>query len=191
MKTQPRFLLISLALVSLLLVCVSILYLCKKEHTYKPHPIRPGNFPQILIAPAGAVSLDHSETSIPKQSPFAYTLTFIANDPYPSKDTCNFIETHLKSNGFQRLNYHLMNPDVPSEFPNVMLYQFYQKTGKLDESTKEKCRSPRPEGGNQPIRWMEDWLNKNNEHVCIDGGYIPLTDEEFPPAIEDKMDLSK
>jgi len=192
MKTRMKLLkLLLLIFIGLPFLAYACLYLARKHNTYKPNPVRPKDFPRILVAPEGAISLDYSAPSNSLRASRTYRISFIIDDPYPSEKTRNFMERHLRANGWQHLKYHLMNPDVPSEYPNVLLYKFYRDTNKLNEYTKEKCRAPKPKGRDWPLKWMEDWLSKNDERIDIFFEYVPFTDEKDVPDAEENVDLNR
>jgi len=147
-----------LVFVGLATVCgIWYLYKYNKPAPYKPNPIRPQDFPEILIPPDGAVSIDYSSPSNSDLPPHTYSLSFQVHDPYPSDKTRNFIEEHLRSKGWKRLNYDLMNPHVPTEYPPI-LYDLLQATNSLEKYKKEDDKY---------ITWMEDWVNEQEESISV------------------------
>lgn len=188
MKTHTKLFSVLLVFVGLLFLACAIWHLIEKYNTYKPNPIRPKDFPEILVAPEAAVSLDYSTPLNSKRAPHTYSLSFIVYDRYPSEKTRNFVKEHLKLNGWQRLNYHLLNPEVPIEYPNVLLYELYRDA---NASEKERCQAPKPTGGDWPLRWMENWLSKNDEHIDIIFEYVPLDGEKHAPPTEENLDLNR
>ena len=167
MKKSIKFVVILTASIAV----VISLYLIKKEKVYKRHPIRPVDFPEILIAPEWAVSLNHSTPSNTRRVPDTYGLNFIVHDPFPSEDTRNFIKEHLSSKGWLRLNYHLQNPQVPLSLGPLGL------------------KWPKRKGENKewPIYWMEDWLSKDDESIKVICAYGRLNKNE-PNSFE--LDLN-
>ena len=147
---------ILLVFVVLVVVC-SFWYLYNEPTPYKPNPIRPKEFPEILVPPDSAVSIDYSVPSDSGRAPHTYSLSFQVHDPYPSDKTRNFIEEHLRSKSWKRLNYDLMNPHVPTEYPPI-LYDLLQATNSLEKYKKEDIKY---------IMWMEDWVNEQDERISV------------------------
>ena len=160
MKDRRKLALILLILVAISCLVCAIWHLMVKPEIYQPNLIRPKDFPEILIVPESVQKVDYRSSS----TVGAYSVTFIVHDPYPSEETQTFIKKHLKSHGWQRLNYHLLNPDVPASCTPLL-----------------RIKWPRPEGrkGDQPVRWMEDWLNANNESISVDCTYALLNENEL------------
>lgn len=173
MKKSIKLPLALLVFLSFLCLMAAIWHIRSKQDVYVPNPIRPEDFPEILVAPEGAVSLDYSTPSNSKRAPHTYRLIFIIHDPYPSQSTWHFIKEHLRSNGWKHLKYHLLNPDVPAEYPNVLLYSLYKDTNKLDEYKKDKP--------GWLLTGMEDWLNKNDENISFFWQYKRLNKQVFDP----------
>jgi len=162
MKKSIKLLVILSISIALCCLVVIRLYSTTKEKVYKRHPIRPVDFPEILIAPEWAVSLNHSTPSNTQRMPNTYGLTFIVHTPFPSEDTRNFIKEHLSSKGWHRLNFHLLNPQVPISLGPLGL-EWPKRKGEKKE---------------WPIYWMEDWLSKNEESISVNCAYGRLNKNE-------------
>lgn len=183
MTKLMKVLLILCVLVVTVCSAVAIWYMRRQHDVYTIHPIRPKDFPEILIAPEHTEKVDYSSPSTTHRAPRTYSLSFVVNDPYPSKNTRNFIEQHLISNGWQHLNYLLLNPDVPVQYSNPILYQIWRDINELDKHNRDK--------GEWPLRWRDDWLNKNNEHISIFWGYVPRIKDIIIPPTEENLDLNR
>jgi hypothetical protein len=147
---------LSLLIIAGFLLPVGVWYIMTKREIYKPNPTRPKDFPEILIAPEHAISLDHSIPS--RRVPHVYGLSFVVHDPYPSKDTRNFIKEHLTSNGWQRLNYELLNPNNAIAPPSETMPQ------SLPSHTMNFLQKQ----GYQRIPWSkEDWVSKDDEYINV------------------------
>lgn len=131
-----------------------------RQKPYEPNPVRPKDFPEILIVPESAERIDYHSN----KTHGIYGLSFVVQDPYPSKNTRHFIEERLSSKGWTRLDYHLLNPDVPAKYPNPLLYDMHKDSNSLYEYDMQES---------MPYSWIEDWLNKNYETVSVICGYIP------------------
>lgn len=159
MKKNAKLILIILLIFTISLCFVGVIVQFRsKQRNYEPHPIRPKDFPKILIAPENATSLDHSVPSW--QVPNVYSLHFRIEDPFPSDTTREFIENHLRANGWRKLKYHLLNPHVPAEYPNPLLYDMYRDTNGLNEHDPEAEK-------NRFFMWRQDWVNKNDENISV------------------------
>ena len=164
MKTKNKVVLFLLASIVVFFLVASITWVViSRFYGYKPCSVRPDDFPSILVAPENAEWLDHSTPEISKCAPYTYGINYIIHDPYPSEKTRQFINNHLKSNGWQRLKYHLMNPK-----------SFLAKDPKLlGIGTSEPNLVPLEEqASNWPYyKWMEDWINKDGEIVMVSISY--------------------
>jgi len=140
-----------LVFAAILVVVGAAGFLLRRQNVYHPNPIRPRDFPDILIVPESAKQVDYSEPS--RIVPGVYSVSFVVNDPHPSQNIRNFIGQHLESNGWQLLKYHLMNPEIPASL----------------DPFRFKWTFPQIEG----------WLNENNDHVSIDYVYKKLDEEQF------------
>jgi len=161
MKKQPKLILTLAAFVAFFCLAGVIWYFVSKGESYKPNPIRPKDFPEILIAPENATLIDHSTPSNSRRVPHTYDLSFFVNEPYPSDDTYKFIEKHLSLNGWQRLKYDLLNPHSPHPQPST-LPQY------LDPDGVNMLFPKRKQKGNYFLIWRkEDWVNKDDEHISV------------------------
>jgi len=151
LKSYTKLYLTLLAFAATLIAVGAVRYLVRKQNTYHPNPVRPKDFPDILIVPESAKEVDYSEPS--QIVPGVYSVSFVVNDPHPSESIRNFIEKHLKSKGWQRLKYHLMNPETPISLS--------------------------PFGFHWSFSQIEDWLNENDDHISIHYAYEKLDEEQF------------
>lgn len=160
MKKRRKLMLTLAAFVAFFCLAGVVWYFIAKGESYKPNPIRPKDFPEILIAPENAILLDHAAPSGSRSVPHTYGVHFVMDDPYPSDYTYKFIENHLSSNGWQRLNYDLLNPYSPA--PQVCTVP-----ERLDPETVNMLFPKRKQKGNYPCTWRkEDWV-KDNEHISV------------------------
>ncbi|MCK4293084.1 MAG: hypothetical protein KAY65_07790 [Planctomycetes bacterium] len=160
MKKQTKRRL-AIAIPILLLCVVGTWYLPLRRGAYQPHPIRPENFPEILIPPPHAELIDHSTPLNSRRREHTYGLNFVVDDPYPSNDTYRFVEKHLGSNGWQRLRYDLLNPKSPTRAP--LSIPPYLGSEALDSipSYKKKYREC-------PIKWrQENWVSEKDDHILV------------------------
>jgi len=175
--------LIVAALVACVALAITWWNLGRRAEKHKHHPVRPDDFPEILIAPEGAQIYDHSTPSNTRRDTHSYTLTFIAEDPYPSTNTHEFIQQHLSSHGWQRLKYHLLNPDVPAKYHNPMWYALLKECNDVESYESE-------------AKYFgigtKDWVNDNDETICVNWMYKPLNDNQVDPnRVEFQIELYK
>jgi hypothetical protein len=123
---------------------------------YTPDPVRPANFPEVLVAPEGALLIDHATPAESRSAPDTYSLGFEIRDPYPSEKTRTFVETHLTEKGWQRLDYQLLNPDVPREYGHPLLYKLYSDSNNLDKYPRK-----------DPLLFKDDWVSKEGQHIGV------------------------
>jgi len=149
MKTYRKAFLTLLVFVAVLSAVGAIWHLMRKQGIYEPNPVRPDDFPTFLILPESAEDVDYQI----RREDGIYGVSFIINDPHPSEKTRDFVYKQLKSNGWQRLNHHLMNPEIPI---HLAPFEF-----------------------NWSFPQIEDWLNKDDDHISIHYAYEKLSKEEF------------
>lgn len=168
-RTVRRVTVISLLVLAFFCLVAVAWYLTVKRNTYKPDPIRPKDFPDILIAPKNAVLIDHATPSKSQCAPYIYHLCFVVEDPYPSEETHSFIEEHLRSHGWQRLKYHLLNPDVPASRTPMLGIEWPQTVPEsLDPESVDMLLAKGEQKGDYPVRYiMEDWVSENDQHVGV------------------------
>ena len=132
------------------------LYPRRDRHIQKRSSARPKDFPSILIAPESAEQLDYLSPSDSATVPGTYTLRFVTKDSFPGKNTYKFIEKRLKSKGWHRLKYSLLNPHI--------------------QRSREWSQSSEP--------WKEDWLNDDGESVTVILEYgLPVEEGQDPNLI--------
>lgn len=111
--------------------------------SYELNPIRPADFPEVLVPPPAAKSIDYSAPSISKRAPDTYSLSFWVEEPYPADNTHRFILETLSAQGWRRLHFLILAPTVKPEW--------------------------RARGGDtqddEVHRWHEDWANAKGEIV--------------------------
>ena len=123
------------------------------------NPIRPEDFPAILIHPQNAYDLDFSTPSNDRIAKCSYGLNFFVDEPYPSETVRNFFNNHLTSKGWKKLKYSLLNPNDPI-YTNPLL---------------PNLRTILPDGteGKWPLHCIEDWISDEEEHISIIFYYGP------------------
>lgn len=158
-RTVRRVTVISLLVLAFFCLVAVAWHLTVKRNTYKPDPIRPKDFPDILIAPENAVLIDHSTPSKSQCAPYTYNLCFAVKDSYPSEDTYRFIHDHLK--GWRRLKYQVLNPHHP--YPNPRTIPEY-----LDSEIVNMLFDKRKQRWNYPVVYrQQDWVSENDQHVSV------------------------
>jgi len=111
-------------------------------------PVRPQDFPACLKAPEGASHICYSSTT---DSEGAKQLYFRTHESYPANTIIDFLSTHLTKCGFHKLDYDLLNPEIPSSR--------LEGWGKYDDSVRgPACRVH---------EWHEDWLNGQGDTVSV------------------------
>jgi hypothetical protein len=137
----------------------------------KPTSERPVYFPGILAHPPLAENMNYSGSP----SEGIYGLNFTVKDPYPSEATHRFINEYLTNNGWQRLNYDLLNPNIPCSMKH--LWPFFGERGKATYTLPEQQKAE------IPLVRSEDWLNKDNSHISVlynnSGKTGDITDQVF------------
>jgi hypothetical protein len=156
MKKSTKALFFLCVLVVTVFSALAIWYVWRHHDIYTIHPIRPKDFPEILIATEHAEKVDYQSPSTTHCAPHTYQLSFVTKDPYPSENTRNFIREYLRSNGWQRLNYNLMNPDKPLSKRPLSLFLPPDANFIPPEEQKEDW----------PLVWNEDWV-KDNESIRV------------------------
>lgn len=136
-------------MVVILAIFVGVMFACwltwrfkKVPSPYEPNPVRPENFPEVLIAPQEAESPNY----VTPKTPGIYVLSYFVNEIYPGANTRRRISQHLVSHGFRRLAYNLLNPHFSS-----------QERWTIDDKVRpDKTKS----------HWLsEEWINDQNEVV--------------------------
>jgi hypothetical protein len=97
-------------------------------------------------------------------------------DPYPSENTRKFIREYLRSNGWQRLNYNLMNPDKPLSKRSLSLFLPPDANFIPPEEQKEDW----------PLVWEENWV-KDNESITV---YLAHLEPGTKQVCRDKVCVS-
>ena len=151
-------------LTATVLFCINLI-----PRKYIRNPIRPKDFPAILIHPQNAYDPHFSTPSNDRRAKYSYSLSFFVGEPYPSEAVRNFFNNHLTSNGWQKLKYDLLNPNT-SIYTNPLLPNL--KT-KLPDGTE----------GKWPLHCKEDWIGNEEENISIMFYYGPNQ--------EGKLDLSR
>jgi hypothetical protein len=123
------------------------------------NPVRPDGFPEALIAPEYAYSIDYSTPSNTTRAPHTYGLCFLVDEPYPAEKVCSFLERTLKSQGWQRLKYWLMAP-------RVLAGEWYLKR--------------RPDGG-KIHAWSQYWVNDTDDTVSAFLAYPRTPQDDDAP----------
>lgn len=149
-------------LTATVLFCINLI-----SRKYIRNPIRPEDFPAILIHPQNAYDPDFSTPSNSRRAKYSYSLSFFVDEPYPSEVVRNFFNNHLTSNGWQKLKYDLLNPNIPI-YKNPLLPNL--KTT-LPDSTE----------GKWPLSCKEDWISNEEEKISIMFDYGP--DQEGKPDL--------
>ena len=149
-------------LIATVMFCIKLI-----PRKYIRNPIRPEDFPAILIHPQNAYDLDFSSPSNSRSVKYTYGLSFSVNEPYPSETVRNFFNNHLTSNGWQKLEYSLLNPNTPV-YTNPLL---------------PNLKTTLPDGteGKWPLHCIEDWISDEEEHISIIFDHGP--DQEGKPDL--------
>lgn len=160
MRKQIKWLRMLLPVFVFLCLAGVVWQVITRAKTYRPNPIRPEDFPEILIAPAKARLVDHA-TPDSGCVPHVYFLCFVIDDPYPSDDTYDFLDKHLSSNGWRRLKYQVLYPHVPPPAPpRVPEFLDPEIVNFLSPKTSQK--------GMRPCMYRkEDWIGKNEELIRV------------------------
>ena len=174
MKKNVKLRISAIIIIAILLTLI-VLYFVSKQDNYEPHPVRPKDFPEILIAPENAVLYDHSTPADSKRAQNIYDLTFLIKNTYPSEETRNFYHEYLRSRGWRKIKYDLLNlygpsrtpkRPLPKQIPDIALKNFIKET-KKQKGGKETIKR-----GIFPISWsQEEWLNNDNEYISIHFSY--------------------
>ncbi|MFC1737986.1 hypothetical protein ACFL1G_02930 [Planctomycetota bacterium] len=135
--------------IGILLLLTAILLLILHSNPYKPNPIRPVNFPEILVVPEEANDIDCS-----REKDGFYGVSFTINEPFPFEKTRDEIHKHLESFGWKRLKYHIMNPEVSADSD---AFGFIK----------------------QPFRTTEDWLDQNDNSISLYYTSVKTNEDEI------------
>jgi hypothetical protein len=113
--------------------------------------VRPGDFPSALVAPDNAMRISYSSPSSSAAMAGEYHMSFVVEEAFPGEKLWAFIGEHLKSRGWKRLRFDLLNPQWLSEdkwFP---------------QTDSEGTRFGRYR--------KHDWLNAQGEHISVAVSY--------------------
>jgi hypothetical protein len=159
-KDNDKRLLLIFGCVAVVLCLVAVgWYLAVERGDYKPNPIRPKDFPEILVVPESAEAVDYFSGRGKVKG--VYGVSFVAKDPYPSEDTCNLIEKRLISNGWQRLNYRLLGPRTPRFEPGPI-------PPRLDSASVDFVIPKEKQKGVLALKLREeDWVNRDEELISV------------------------
>ena len=155
-KNFPRLekLLLRLFMIAVTIAAIHFCYrLIPREYEYVRHPVRPDDFPEILITPENAYNLDHSTTSNSRIVKHTWGLSFVVDEPYPSDNVREFFDNHLSANGWQKLEYDLLNPNI------LMCARPFLPGAKnilTDESEDE-----------WPVFCIAYWINEEEEYISV------------------------
>ena len=162
MKKPVVLIMGSAVLLGVLLIGISVWYSSAREQILPFIPVRPADFPEILIAPENAVLIDHSTPSKGWTGRGRYFLKFAVEDPYPSAATRAFIEDHLRSNGWQLLRGDVLNPQLGPHLQRDL--PEYIGAEALDAL----CKWIGHRTGHHYTMWFkQDWLNNHNEYIGV------------------------
>ena len=164
-KDWVKILLAFFSFVILAIFLVSIWYMKKHRDAYTINPVRPKEFPEILIVSEDAQRIDYSSPADTRRAAHTYMVSYEVNDPYPSERTYDFITKRLTSNGWQRLRYDLLNPQSPLwQAPFVPEY--------LDPNTVDILFPKRKQKGSYPVLWRkENWI-KYDDYIIVTLSYF-------------------
>ncbi len=120
--------------------------------------VRPPNFPDVLVAPDNADEVLYSAPSGSSALAGVYYMSFRIREPFPGTESRAGIEEHLRSQGWRKLMFDLLNP------------QFLQTDSwspVADATGKVVAKS-----------MGQNWLNQKGESVCVihDYGLAPQYD---------------
>ena len=129
-------------------VTVSGLYLKKWTRSYERNPVRPEEFPAMLVPPDGAESVDYWVLSKEERTHDTYGLSFFVRDSYPGQETQDFIKEVLEGAGCRKLEFDFICECVRPEWAF--------------------CNGP----GEPYYRLAEDWLNASEETIYVIFEYV-------------------
>lgn len=159
MKNQSKNLkkssLIIFVLIGLALICLLTFIFFSQRYfpTYERNAVRPNDFPQVLIAPENAESVDYSSpSSNSRRAPDTYRISFAVKEPYPADNIRQFIQTNFISHGWRKLNFTILNPTTKPLW------------------TVDKIKTP----GMEVHQWQEEWVNDKDETIKV------ILDYSFP-----------
>ena len=165
LRTQRRYKAISLTMIIMVVAIVILWQFCLSKRTdYIKSSVRPQNFPSYLQAPENASPVYYIYSNTAGN---AKQLSFWIREPYPAKGVIDFISARLTDGGFHKLDYDLMNPELPSS-----------RVSGWDEFADAR-RKPI----SQVYRWSEDWLNEQGETVGV------LLEYRYPVEEDEDVDL--
>lgn len=144
-RTSSRKILIILAVLGGLMCVYWLIWHSKKAPSaYEPNPVRPENFPEVLVVPEEAESPDYVTPRIPG----VYSLTYLVEETYPGVATHPHISQHLLLHGFRKLAYDLLNPKFSD-----------QQRWTIDDTIRtDKTKK----------HWLsEHWINEQGEVVSV------------------------
>lgn len=160
-KKRVKILLVVSVFVIVVPSSLAIWYVRKHRDTYTINPVRPKDFPVILIVPEHAQRIDYSSPRDTRRAAHTYAVSYEVNDPYPSEGTYTFVMERLTLNGWRRLEYDLMNPHQP-RFPVPLLPQYV-------DANIAKSYLPKDQKKNLFAleNRREDWVNSNDEVITV------------------------
>lgn len=138
-----------------------IWYVRKHRDSCTINPVRPNDFPEILIVPENAQRIDYSSPKEPQRVSHIYRVSYEVDDSYPSEVTYAFIKDRLITNGWRRLEYDLMNPHQP-RFPVPLLPQYVDANIAKSYLPKDRKRNVFALENRR-----EDWVNSDDEVVTV------------------------
>ena len=165
---QRKLLLILIGIVATLGLLLLLFYSRINPSIRKASAVRPENFPEILVAPESAEKVRYGTP--PYTAPRIYIIRFRVTGRYLVEDAWSFIENHLKSHGWHRLNRYLQNPQFKQLIPYGTWYRIKVPTGE------------------QTWQLMEDWLNDSGEYIRATWSLSP--EKEFLEADSMYVSLS-
>jgi hypothetical protein len=159
-KDNDKRLLLILGSVAVVLCLVAVgWHLAAGRGHHKRSAVRPKDFPEILVVPESGETVEYRSGRGKVKG--VYGVSFVVKEPYPSEDTCNFIEKRLISNGWQRLNYELQSPYSPRFKPRPI-------PRRLDPATLDSLIPKEKQKGVQALTLrQEEWVNKDEEHIDV------------------------
>ena len=135
-------------MISMVLFSMSVLS-CSKQK--KCSSTQPEEFPEYFRPPNGAKDISY-DTS---QAPDIILLYYRMKDSYPANRTLTYAASLLEDGGFKRLDYDLLNPDIPSSH-----IRGWDHIGDHSISPPVDIRL-----------WSENWVNSKDEVVSTNFEY--------------------
>jgi hypothetical protein len=129
-------------------------YFAPSRHTSRgveQTTVRPPNFPDVLVAPDNAYDVLYSSPSGSSALAGTYYMSFRIREPFPGTESRAGIEEHLRSQGWRKLMFDLLNPQfLHTDSWNPQADETGKMVGKF---------------------MIQDWLNQKGESIRVIHAY--------------------